>query len=137
MKFARIAFTIAAVWGFLVLPPLYWMEHRIGVQQPPALNHVEYFYGFIGVAVAWQFAFAIISRDPVRYRPLMLAGVVEKFSFFLACVALAAQHRIPAQVFFMSVVDFCLGLAFIAAYAKSRPPAPEPGGARDTLRARV
>ena len=139
MKFARIVFTIAAVWGFLVLPPLYWMEHRIGVEQPPALTHVEYFYGFIGVAVAWQFAFAIISRDPVRYRPLMLACMVEKFSFFIACIALAAQHRVPAQVFFFSCVDFCLGMAFIAAYLKTRTTssAPVDGPARDPLRSRV
>ncbi len=136
MKFARVVYALAAVWGFLVLPPLYWMERRIGVEQPPAITHAEYFYGFLGVALAWQIAFGIISRDPVRYRPLMIACMAEKFSFFAACSALAAQHRVPAQVFFMSVVDFCLGIAFIAAYAQTRPrsPVPAPEAARDSER---
>lgn len=30
----------------------------------------------VGVAVAWQLVFFISSRDPVRYRPVVLAAIV-------------------------------------------------------------
>ena len=70
MIFARRVFLIAGIYGLLVLLPLYFMEARIGRDQPPAITHPEYFYGFLGVAVSWQVAFLVISRDPVRFRPL-------------------------------------------------------------------
>lgn len=42
---------------------------------PPATHHSEQYYAFLGVALAWQFAFRMIGRHPVRYRPMMLVGV--------------------------------------------------------------
>ena len=56
-------------------------------RHPPGIN-AQHDDGFIGVAVAWQFVFLLISRDPVRYRPIMLAAVVEKASFGLPAIAL-------------------------------------------------
>ena len=61
MRFAKIVFTTAAAWGFLVLPPMYFLEQKIGRDTPPAITHPEYFYGFIGIALAWQLAFFIIG----------------------------------------------------------------------------
>jgi hypothetical protein len=43
----------------------------IGQDQPPAITHPEFYYGFVGVATTWQVTFLIIRRDPKRYRPLM------------------------------------------------------------------
>jgi hypothetical protein len=35
MKFAKIIFWIAGIWGVLVLAPLYFMFNLIGRQDPP------------------------------------------------------------------------------------------------------
>lgn len=44
MKFAKIVFWIAAVWGVLVLTPLYFMFNLIGKNDPPAITHPGFFY---------------------------------------------------------------------------------------------
>jgi hypothetical protein len=66
MRFAKVVFWCASVWGFLVLTPLYFLADRIGREYPPAINHPEFYYGFVGVALAWQIAFVVIATDPAR-----------------------------------------------------------------------
>ena len=56
-----------------------------------AITHPEYFYGFIGVGLAWQVAFLIIATDPRRYRPLIIPSIIEKFSFAAAIAVLFAR----------------------------------------------
>jgi hypothetical protein len=51
MKFSKIVFYAAGVCGLLVLVPQYFLEEKNGRDFPPAINHPEYYYGFIGVAV--------------------------------------------------------------------------------------
>lgn len=67
---------VAGIYGLLVLLPLFVLEAQISLLQPP-ITHPEYYYGFVGVGVAWQVAFLIMSRDPVRYRNLLPAAVLE------------------------------------------------------------
>ncbi len=91
MRWARWILLFAGIWGIVVLAPQYFLERFIASQHPPAITHAEFFYGFIGIGLAWQILFLIISTDPVRYRGAMLAGVVEKLSFVSAIfVALCA-----------------------------------------------
>ncbi len=87
MKFARWTYLLAGIYGLLVLVPQYFLEEKNGMSNPPAINHPEYYYGFIGVGIAWQIAFLVISRDPQRYRPLMIVSVIEKYSYGIAVVA--------------------------------------------------
>ena len=82
--FARRVFLIAGIWGLLIMLPQYFLEDRIGRTAPPPITHPEYFYGFIGVTIAWQFAFLVISRDPIRYRALMPVAVVVASNFAVA-----------------------------------------------------
>lgn len=57
------------IYALVLLLPQYFLETRIGVDSPPAASaHPEFFYGFIGVAVAFQIVFLIISRDPYLER---------------------------------------------------------------------
>src|SRR5262249_1624463 len=72
MKFARYVFLIAGVYGLLIIAPQYFLEERVGTDYPPAVTHPEYFYGFVGVTLAWQVLYLVIASDPVRYRPVML-----------------------------------------------------------------
>jgi hypothetical protein len=121
MTFAKWSFRMAAVWGFLVVPPLYFMYDIIGQQSPPALTHPEIYYGFVGVTLAWQVAFLVISSDPARYRPLMLAAMVEKFGFVIAVAILCAQGRIAPSQLPMAGVDLLLGTLFVVSFLKTSP----------------
>ncbi len=116
MRFAKWVYAIAGIYGILVTLPLYFTESAIGEMMPPAINHPEYYYGFVGLTLAWQFAFLLIAHDPLRYRMLMLVTLVEKFSFALAVLALAFQARAPQQIMFSATIDFILGILFVVAY---------------------
>ena len=121
MQFGRWVFAIAGIYGLIVLTPQYFMECQIGRDYPPAITHPEFFYGFNGVALAWQVAFLVISRDPARFRPLMLPAVLEKASFGIAGWILFAQQRIPALIVGFASLDLVLGALFIAAYFLTAP----------------
>lgn len=119
MKFARRVFTAAGVYGLIVLLPQYFMEGKTGRDFPPSITHPEYFYGFLGVAVAWQLAFLVIARDPARQRPLMLPAAVEKVSFGAAAVVLYLQGRLSGQLLAAGFIDLTLCALFIASYVKT------------------
>jgi hypothetical protein len=123
MKFARNVFLLAGIYGILVLTPIYFLEERIGRETPPPITHPEYFYGFLGVALAFQVVFLVIASDPVRYRLVMLPSILEKVSYGVALIALMAQHRLPFSVFAVGCVDWIFAFLFIAALAKTPPQA--------------
>jgi hypothetical protein len=120
MRSVRSLFYLAAAYGFVVLTPQYFLEERFSRDNPPAITHPEFYYAFIGVALAFQIVFAIIGRDPVRYRPMMLAGVVEKFSFGIAAPLLYSAGRVQPLVLVFSTIDLLFGLAFLAAWWRLR-----------------
>jgi hypothetical protein len=96
VRFARRVFTAAGLVGLVELLPLYFFEATLGRTQPPPVTHPDFYYGFIGVTVAWQLAFLVIARDPLRYRPLMPAIFVEKLLYPLGTWILFAQRRVSA-----------------------------------------
>jgi hypothetical protein len=116
MAFARWLFLIAGIWGLAVLIPHYFMEGSIDRHHPPPITHPEFYYGFIGVAIAWQIAFLIIAIDPVRFRPMMLPSAVEKLSFAAATIALYAAKRVPMAVMGAGLVDLLFGVMFLVAW---------------------
>jgi hypothetical protein len=118
MAFARRVFYIAGVYGLIVLAPQYLLEERIGRDDPPAITHPEHFYGFIGVALAWQIAFLIVARDPARYRLMMIPSILEKISFAAATIALFAAGRLSAAVFGFGLVDLMWAVLFAVAFVK-------------------
>jgi hypothetical protein len=113
-------FRIAAIYGFIVLLPQYFLEDKTGRDVPPAITHPEYYYGFIGVAVAWQLVFLVMSRDPIRYRPLMIPSMVEKAAFGFPAIVLFAQGRLSAATLGFGLIDMTLGVLFAIAYVKTR-----------------
>jgi hypothetical protein len=127
MRFARRVFTGAAVYGVLALAPQYFLEERIGRDYPPPITHPEHFYGFVGVALAWQVLFLLIARDPVRYRPAMLVAVLEKLVFAVPAAVLFVADRVPAAVLGFGLVDLTLAVLFLAAYRATPERARESG----------
>jgi hypothetical protein len=115
MRFAKIVFLIAGIYGLLILAPIYFMENTIGRQTPPAITHPEYFYGFLGVALAWQVLFLVLSRDPVRYRAMIPPSILEKVSYGIALIVLFSQRRLPLSAFAIGSVDWIFAFLFLAA----------------------
>jgi hypothetical protein len=121
MRFAKAVFLIAGIYGVLILTPIYFMEGKIGRDTPPAITHPEYFYGFLGVGLSWQILFLVLSRDPLRYRAMILPSVLEKVSWGIALIFLFAQHRLRLSAFTIGSVDWIFAVLFIAAYVATKP----------------
>lgn len=119
MKFARRVFLIAGIYGLIVLVPLLFTEVKIGNDYPPAITHPEYYYGFLSLGVAWQVLFIFLSTNPVRYRPMMIPSMLEKFGFVIAAFLLFQQHRITVPVLIGSGLDLVLGVLFFIAFLKT------------------
>ena len=118
MRFAKVTFLIAGIWGVLILSPLYFMFDLIGRQDPPPITHPAFYYGFVSAALAWQIAFFVIARNPLRFRPLMLPSVLEKFGYGISLVALYAQKRLHPGDLVFGAVDLFFGALFLVAFAK-------------------
>ena len=119
MIFAKRVFTGAGIWGLVVLTPLYFMFDRVGREYPPPITHPDLYYGFIGLAIAWQFAFLVIGHDPVRFRPMMIPAMLEKFIFVASQTILYLQGRVVAGQLAVAGPDLVLGILFVAAYFKA------------------
>jgi hypothetical protein len=120
MKFAKVVFWVAGIWGLLVITPLYFMFDLIGRKDPPVITHPGFYYGFVGVALAWQIVFLVIARDPVRLRPMMIPSVLEKFTYGIAVMALVMQGRMHRSDLVFAATDSILGLLFVIAYLGTR-----------------
>ena len=119
MKFARYVFLIAGIYGLLVLFPMYFLEERNGRDMPPPITHPEYYYGFIGVALAWQIVFLLIAKDPRRYRLIIIPAILEKASFAIPVILLFVKNRIPFLVLVVAIPDLVLGILFVVALVKT------------------
>jgi|KBSSwiStaDraftv2_1062776.scaffolds.fasta_scaffold05846_3 hypothetical protein len=121
MKFARITFIAAGTIGILVLIPLYFQLEKMGADNPPAITHPEYYYGFVGVALAFQLVFIIISTDPWKYRPLMLAAIFEKLAFVIPTFYLFSQGSPLGTIIIGALLDLMWAILFVASYFKVGP----------------
>src|SRR5476651_468798 len=111
MRFARWVFTAAGIYGLVLLTPFLFLERQIAA--PAAqLPHADYFYGFALVAIACQVRFLLIGRDPVRLRPAMIAGVIEKWPFGFLVLFLWSQGRAPMPVVAFACIDIVWGTLF-------------------------
>jgi len=119
MKFAKYLFYVAGVWGILVITPLFFIFDQIGVKDPPPVTHPLFYYGFAGVALAWQFVFLVIGSNPVRFRPLMLVSILEKLGYFVPALILYSQHRVHPVDLLISCGDALLAVLFFIAYLKT------------------
>jgi heme A synthase len=113
-------FLVAGIYGVLVVLPQYSLEARIARDFPPPITHPEYFYGFIGVALAWQVAFLLIARDVQRYRLVMLPAILEKVTFGVATVLLYANARVAVSTLIGGIVDLVFAALFALAFRATR-----------------
>jgi len=119
MKFAKIVFWVAGIWGVLALTPLYFIFNMIGRNDPPGITHPGFYYGFASVGLAFQVAFFVIAKDPVRLRPMMIPSVLEKFGYGATLLVLYLQNRLRPQDLALGGIDFLFGVLFLAAFFKT------------------
>lgn len=119
MKFAKWVFLIAGIYGILAVAPLYFSESQIARDYPPAITHPEYYYGFVGVTLAWQIAFLVIASNPSRFRMMMLPAVVEKLSYGVAILFLYSQQRVASLIMGSAAIDLVLGILFVLAFLRT------------------
>src|ERR1700683_2352423 len=118
MKFAKVVFWIAGVWGILLLTPLYFMFDLIGRQDPPPITHPQFYYAFVSAAMVWQFVFFVIATDPARFRPMILMSVFEKLGYVLTVVVLYLQGRTTPARSVTALPDAVLAVLFIVAFLR-------------------
>lgn len=120
MRFARIVFVVAGIWGIVVLTPFYWLVDVTGRRYDPPATYPHFFYGFFAVALAWQVAFLVIGSNPARFRTFMIPAMLEKLGYVATLAALYGQRRIAPVDALAAVPDGLLGLLFILAFVKTR-----------------
>ena len=107
---ATRVFRIAAIYGVLVLAPLYLAP----VPDPWRVTH----FGFIGLALVFQGMFWIIARDPLHYRALIPIAVWEKLCFGIPAVAFVLRGQADAIVAVFGAIDLVWGAAFYVVWRK-------------------
>lgn len=110
----------------MVVTPLYFAFEAMGRLTRLAINHPQYYYGFTSIALVWQIAFLIIASDPSRFRPFMVAAVLEKAGYVLSLIILHLQQRITSAEALPAIPDALLGVLFLAAFYKTRVPSAKP-----------
>jgi hypothetical protein len=113
MRFAKWVFLMAGIYGLAALLPQYFVK--------PSADRPEIFYGFVGVAIAWQLLFVLTSVDVARFRPIMPVAVVEKLGFGIPAVVLFTQGRIAPRMLAAGIIDLVLAVLFLVAWSKTRP----------------
>lgn len=121
LRFAKYVFIGAGIWGIVVLSPLYWLVDVTGRRYAPPTDYPQFFFGFLSVALAWQIAFLVIGTNPVRFRPFMLAAIIEKLGYVSTLTILFSQSRVSSIDTQPILPDLLLGILFIVSFVKTRP----------------
>ena len=119
MRFAKIVFWIAGIWGVLVLTPLYFIFNMIGRNDPPPITHPAFYYGFVSVSLAFQLVFFVIAKHPVLLRPMMIPSMLEKFGYGATLFLLFLQDRLHPQDLALGGIDVLFGVLFLIAFFKT------------------
>jgi hypothetical protein len=120
MKFIRWVFNIAGAYGLIAVAPLYFMEQAINRQDPPEITHPMFFYGFVGVTLAWQLLFFAIAMRPAQLRLVIPFAVVEKLSFGIGAMVLYGQGRLDQNDLWFGAIDLTWAVLFGAGWWTSR-----------------
>ena len=111
-KFPSRMFRWAAIYGLVVLTPLYLT--------PLPRNGAEILLGFVGLALVFQGVFWTIGGDPVKDRALMPFAAAEKLVFGLPVMALLLRgYPISPPIAVFAGIDLLLGLGFFIAWRRT------------------
>jgi hypothetical protein len=127
ITFARRLFLAAGIYGVVVVAPMFFLENLIGEYDPPSITHAEFYYGFVCAAFAWQVVYLMMSRNPLRLRPMLVPAIISKAGFGISVLVLFAQGRLAARNLPLPSIDLVLAALFAWAYValRSDPPTDE------------
>jgi len=109
---------IAGIYGILVIAPGFFSEAHYSGMFPPAVNHLEFYYGFYSVTFAWQVVYLVMARDPARYRLLLIPAWLEKGLFPAFIGWLYATGRVSFMMFALSGIDVVFLVLFVVGYVR-------------------
>ena len=66
MRYAKWVFLLAGITGVLMVIPPYFLEQRFGQDNPPPVNHPEFYYGFFGVTCTLTVVGIVIATQGKR-----------------------------------------------------------------------
>ncbi|HTF25032.1 MAG TPA: hypothetical protein VK937_14115 [Candidatus Limnocylindria bacterium] len=118
MRFAKIVFWVAGIWGILVITPLYFMFDLIGRNDPPPITHPGFFWirgsrpGVADCLCLHRYGHGALST-------LMIPCVLEKIGYGAAVLALLMQGRMHRADLLFAGTDLLLGLLLVIAYFKT------------------
>ncbi len=112
-------FLAAGAWGIVLVTPVYFLFDAIGRQRASPITYPQFFYGFLAVTMAWQFAFLVIGSDAALFRLMMIPSVAEKFIYVLSMGVLYVEGRIPVADLVIVAPDLLSGVLFVIAFAKT------------------
>ena len=112
-------FRWAAIYGLIVLLPLYLSEPVARRTGAAPFDHPELLYGSVGTAAAMQLIYWTIGSDPPRYRALMPIAVVAKLSFFIPVMLLALAGRVGGATVPLAALDGVLAGLFLLAWRRT------------------
>lgn len=121
MTFAKWVFRLSGIVGLLIIVPMFFTERQFNADYPPPVTHPEFYYGFLGVTLAWQILFLIISTDPVGLRKVIPAAMLEKLSYVIAAPVLYFAGRTPGMMAAGAILDALWLVLFTLAYLKLSP----------------
>lgn len=116
MKFTKWTFRTAGILGLVIMVPLLFMERFIEQIFPPAVNHPEFYYGFVLLNIGWQILYLFLASDPIRFRPMMLPAFFAKASAPVALWWLFLAGRISADWVNTTYLDGVFAVLFLVSY---------------------
>jgi hypothetical protein len=122
IKCARWLFLLSGLYGVLVITPMLFLERLQNELSPPPLNHPEWYYGFVWVTLGWQIVYLLMSRDPLRFRPMILPAILGKAGFAGSALVLVALQRLDALMIGPAFIDLTLACLFLWAFIGLRDP---------------
>jgi hypothetical protein len=112
VTFARRVYLIAAIYGFLAVPVLYFTD-------APDPHRLMYF-AFAGIALVFQGVFLVIARDPLKYAAFLPLTVFEKISFGVPALAFWSQGQAADDMALGGAADLLFAALFLIAWLKLR-----------------
>lgn len=112
VTFARRVYVVAAIYGFLAVPVLYFTD-------APDPHRLLYF-AFAGIALVFQGVFLVIARDPLRYAAFVPLTVFEKVSFGIPALAFWSQGQAANDMALGGAVDLLFAALFATCWLKLR-----------------
>ncbi len=127
IKFYRYLFLLSAIWNWVVALSLFFASIFIldiaapifGMEIPPSL---VWFHVVLVLIFLFGVGFYLVSRDLTQNHAVVVIGILEKFSFFIALLIYFILGAINFLAFTLVIVDFvfgCLFLEFLINFSKT------------------